>query len=335
VVIGEGHTCPRGGNHAEIQALESAGDARGATAYVTLEPCSHSGLTGPCAEALINAGISKIVVALEDPNPLVSGKGLERMAAAGLQVKTGILSEEVEALIAGYIARMRRGRGRVRVKLAMSLDGRTSMPSGESKWITNESSRQDVQLLRAQSCAIMTGIGTVIADDCELTTRFTNSGMYSQETSMKLSSTLRVLLDSKVRVPKKSRILSRDAPTLVIHSRGENYDPSLPHYVEHQSIKSNEYGLDLIEVMDILSKRCCNEILVEAGSRLAGSLLCKGLLDELIIYVAPTFLGSGGAPLLDLSLSKMSDRIPLKIVEQIDLDGDFRLTVVPQTKVED
>ena len=334
-VIGEGYTCPLGGNHAEIEALESSGGAQGATAYVTLEPCSHTGLTGPCADALIKAGISEIFVALEDPNPLVSGKGLELMTAAGLQVNTGLLSEEAEVLVAGYIARMRRGRGRVRVKLAMSLDGRTAMPSGESKWITNEIARQDVQLLRAQSCAIMTGIGTVMADDCELTTRFTDSRVFSQEKEMKLSSTLRVLLDSNIRVPKGARILSKDAPTLVIHNQGQNHDTQLPEHVEHQSIKSNKRGLDLDEVMNILNKKCCNEILVESGSRLAGSLLCAGLVDELIIYVAPTFLGSGGAPLLDLSITKMSDRYPLEIIDQVDLDGNFRLTVIPQAKMED
>ena len=335
VIIGEGYTCPPGGNHAEIQALQAAGDARGATAYVTLEPCSHTGLTGPCADALINSGISKIYVALEDPNPVVSGKGLERLAAAGLEVNTGILSEQAEVLIAGYISRMRRGRGRVRMKLAMSLDGRTAMPSGESKWITNEAARQDVQLLRAQSCAIITGIGTVIADDCELTTRFCDSRVFTQQQSRKLSPTLRVLLDSEVRVPKGSRILSKDAPTLVIHGQGEKHDPQLPDYVEHISVKSNHRGLDLDEVMKILSRRCCNEILVESGSRLAGSLLCNGLLDELIIYVAPTFLGSEGLPLLELSLTKMTDRVQLEIIERVELDGNFRLTVVPKAKLED
>ncbi len=335
VIIGEGYTCPPGGNHAEIQALEAARDARGAIAYVTLEPCSHTGLTGPCVDALINSGISKIYVALEDPNPVVSGKGLERLAAAGLEVHTGILSEQAEVLISGYIARMRRGRGRVRVKLAMSLDGRTAMPSGESKWITNEAARQDVQILRAQSCAIMTGIGTVTADDCELTARFYDSRVFSQQQSQKLSPPLRVLLDSEVRVPKGSRILSKDAPTLVIHSQGEKYDPQLPDYVEHVSVKSNHRGVDLDEVMKILNRRCCNEILVESGSRLAGSLLIEGLLDELIIYVAPTFLGSEGLPLLELSLTKMSDCFPLEIIEQVELDGNFRLTVVPKAKLED
>ena len=335
VVIGEGYTCATGGDHAEIQALKAAGDARGATAYVTLEPCCHTGLTGPCADALISAGISRVFVALEDPNPIVSGKGLARLAAAGLQVITGILNEEAQALIAGFVARMRRGRGRVRAKLAMSLDGRTAMPSGESKWITNTTSRKDVQILRAESCAIITGIGTVIADDCALTVRLMDAE-YSREEhkATSLSPPLRVLLDSDLRVSKKSRILSAEVPTLVMHAPHVDKKLSFPKNVECKAIESNELGLDLHSVMDALNDRCCNEILVESGPLLAGSLLREGLLDELIIYIAPMFLGSAAKPLLHFPLQNMIDRIPLKIIEKVDLDGDFRLTVVPNSALE-
>ena len=166
-VIGEGYTRSRlADNHAEVEALAAAGDATGATAYVTLEPCSHHGKTGPCADALIAAGVSRVVAAMQDPNPQVAGQGLEKLRAAGVEVCCGLLEREAAEVIPGFIARMRRGRGRVRAKLAMSLDGRTAMASGESQWITGPSARQDVQRLRAVSCAVLTGVGTVLADDC-------------------------------------------------------------------------------------------------------------------------------------------------------------------------
>ena len=176
-VIGEGFTRPAGGNHAEIEALAAAEDARGATAYVTLEPCSHQGRTGPCADALVAAGVSRVVVAMPDPNPLVAGQGLAKLRDAGITVDCGLLATEARQLIPGYIARMTRGRGRVRAKLAMSLDGRTAMASGESQWITGPAARRDVQRLRAGSCAIVTGVGTVLADDCALTVRTEQLGL--------------------------------------------------------------------------------------------------------------------------------------------------------------
>ena len=168
VVIGEGFTQPAGGNHAEIEALASEGDVSGATAYVSLEPCSHTGKTGPCADALIGAGVSRVVAAMEDPNPEVAGQGLAKLRDAGISTDVGVLEGEARTEIAGFVARMTRGRGRVRAKLAMSLDGRTAMASGESQWITGPAARSDVQKLRAESCAIVTGSGTVLADDLSL-----------------------------------------------------------------------------------------------------------------------------------------------------------------------
>ncbi len=329
-VIGEGYTCPPGGNHAEIQALEAAGDARDATAYVTLEPCSHSGLTGPCADALIASGISRIVIAMEDPNPLVSGKGLARIRAAGVEVITGVLSQEAEALIAGYVSRMQIGRGRVRAKLAMSLDGRTAMPSGESKWITNEAAREDVQLLRAQSCAIVTGIGSVIKDDSQLTVRLRDGkAKYDKGILETLSHPLRVLLDSQLRAPSRSRIFSLDAPTLVMHCKEQEHESALPKHVEQQSIDSDKCGLDLRQALDVLTNRGCNEILIESGAQLVGSFLREGLLDELIIYMAPILLGSEAVPLIQFSINKMSEHIPLKIIDHANLEGNFRFIAVP------
>ncbi|MCP4840589.1 MAG: bifunctional diaminohydroxyphosphoribosylaminopyrimidine deaminase/5-amino-6-(5-phosphoribosylamino)uracil reductase RibD, partial [Halieaceae bacterium] len=183
-VIGEGHTRPAGGNHAEIEALQAAGNAQGATAYVTLEPCSHQGKTGPCADALVKAGVVRVVASMTDPNPEVAGQGLARLRAAGIAVECGVLEKEARALNPGFIARMSRGRGRVRAKLAMSLDGRTAMASGESQWITSAAARQDVQRLRAGSCAVLTGIGTVLSDDCALTVRPVELGLPPEQADL-------------------------------------------------------------------------------------------------------------------------------------------------------
>jgi diaminohydroxyphosphoribosylaminopyrimidine deaminase / 5-amino-6-(5-phosphoribosylamino)uracil reductase len=198
-VIGEGFTCPAGGNHAEVEAVRDAGDALGATAYVTLEPCSHQGKTGPCADALIRAGVARVVVAMSDPNPLVTGRGVEKLRAAGIVVDCGLLESEARCLIPGFISRMTRGRGRVRAKLAMSMDGRTAMADGESRWITGPAARQDVQRLRAMSCAIITGVNTVLADDCALTVRPEELGLSPEAAQLACSRPpLRVVLDSRL-----------------------------------------------------------------------------------------------------------------------------------------
>ncbi|MFV8819233.1 bifunctional diaminohydroxyphosphoribosylaminopyrimidine deaminase/5-amino-6-(5-phosphoribosylamino)uracil reductase RibD [Haliea sp. E17] len=330
-VIGEGYTQPAGGNHAEIEALNAAGDAAGATAYVTLEPCSHHGRTGPCADALIGAGIRRVIAATEDPNPQVAGDGLRRLAAAGISVHSGLMAEEARAEIAGFIARMQRGRGRVRVKLASSLDGRTAMASGESQWITGSAARRDVQRLRAASSAVVTGIGTVLADDCSLTVRADELGLTPAESRLAAQhQPLRVVLDSRLQVPPTAKVLDGAAPTLVCHAE----EASVPAALRDAGARllplpRGDQGLDLAALMDALAARHCNEILVECGPRLAGALLQAGLLDELIVYMAPVLMGSRALPLLDLPISAMADKVPLRIEDLRRLGQDWRITAVP------
>ncbi|MEH6583185.1 MAG: bifunctional diaminohydroxyphosphoribosylaminopyrimidine deaminase/5-amino-6-(5-phosphoribosylamino)uracil reductase RibD [Halioglobus sp.] len=330
-VIGEGYTQPAGGNHAEIEALAAAGDAQGATAYVTLEPCSHQGKTGPCADALITAGVSRVVAAMEDPNPEVSGRGLEKLRAAGITVSTGLLEGEARAVIPGFIARMSRGRPRVRAKLAMSLDGRTAMASGESQWITGAAARRDVQRLRAMSCAIVTGVGTVLADDCSLTVRADELGMDEAETRRATQrQPVRVVLDSGLRTPADARVLAGAAPTLLFHGAGQAIPKALLARGDSlQGLPLEAGRLDLVAMVNALCERQCNEILVESGPRLAGALLQAGLLDELIIYMAPTLMGDRARPLLELPLDSMSEKVPLAVQDVRKIGEDFRFTVVP------
>jgi len=330
-VIGEGFTRPAGGNHAEIEALLAAGDARGATAYVSLEPCSHQGKTGPCADALLSAGVSRVVAAMADPNPLVAGRGLEKLQAGGVSVECGLLEDEARKLIPGFIARMSRGRGRVRAKLAMSLDGRTAMASGESQWITGPAARQDVQRLRAMSCAIVTGIGTVLADDCALSVRSGELGLPAAEAELaSRSQPLRVVLDSALQTPATAAVLAGDGSTLLCHAAGQRVPAALAIAgAELLALPVDDFGLDLGQLMAALATRQCNEILVESGPRLAGALLQQGLLDELIVYMAPALMGDRARPLLSLGLDTMAEKVPLHIEDVRRVGQDWRFTVLP------
>ncbi|RLQ22234.1 bifunctional diaminohydroxyphosphoribosylaminopyrimidine deaminase/5-amino-6-(5-phosphoribosylamino)uracil reductase RibD [Seongchinamella sediminis] len=331
-VIGEGFTRPAGGNHAEIEALQAAGDAQGATAYVTLEPCSHTGKTGPCADALVAAGVSRVVVAMEDPNPQVAGAGLAKLRAAGLQVEVGLLAADAGRVIPGFIARMSRGRGRVRAKLAMSLDGRTAMASGESQWITGPAARADVQRLRAMSCALVTGIGTILADDCSLTVRAGELDLPPAEAALaSQKQPLRVVLDSRLQTPPGAKVLDRSAPTLLCR------DAALPASTdiaaagaEQLALQRGAAGLDLAALLAELGARQSNEILVECGPRLAGAFLQAGLLDEIIVYMAPVLMGSAARPLLELPLERMADKVPLAIADMRRVGEDWRITAIPR-----
>lgn len=330
-IIGEGFTQPAGGNHAEIEALEAAGDAAGATAYVTLEPCSHHGKTGPCTEALIAAGVKRVVAAMPDPNPLVAGEGIKQLRGAGIDVDVGLLESEARRVIPGFIARMTRGRGRVRAKLAMSLDGRTAMASGESQWITGTAARKDVQRLRAASCAIVTGVGTVVADDCALTVRSGELGMPRAQAELAAArQPLRVVLDSNLTVSKAARILGDGGPSLICHRKGVVPDADLTgSRAEFLELADADGGLNIADLMTELAKRQCNEILIESGPRVAGSFLRAGLLDELIVYVAPTLMGSDARPLLQLPLQQMAEKIPLRMEDVRKVGDDWRFTVKP------
>lgn len=328
-IIGEGFTQPAGGNHAEVEALAAAADAQGATAYVTLEPCSHRGKTGPCADALVAAGVRRVVAALPDPNPDVGGAGFARLRDSGIVVEVGLLAAEASAVIPGFLARMGRGRGRVRAKLAMSLDGRTAMDSGESQWITGPAARADVQRLRAMSCAVITGVGTVLADDCALTVREHELGLAPDQAVLAAASQpLRVVLDSELRTPAGSKILDGAAPTLVCHNSATT-PPAHMAQVDTMPLAGGADGLDLAALMDALAARQANEILVESGPRVAGALLAAGLLDELIVYLAPALLGSAARPLLELPLERMADKVSLNIKDLRQVGDDWRITAVP------
>jgi diaminohydroxyphosphoribosylaminopyrimidine deaminase/5-amino-6-(5-phosphoribosylamino)uracil reductase len=335
-IIGEGFTRPAGGAHAEVVALEAAGDARGATAYVTLEPCNHRGRTGPCSEALVAAGVTRVVVAMVDPNPAVAGGGVARLRQAGIAVDCGLLEAEARALVAGFTLRMTRGRGRVRLKLAMSLDGRTAMASGESKWITGPAARADVQRLRAASCAVVTGVGTVLADDCALTVRAEDIADTVGRAALGRRRPLRVVLDSQLRTPVRARVLAGDAPTLLLHAESTPVPPALldaaspdSPLLEFGALRETARGLDLEGLMTMLSAREANEILVESGPRLAGALLREGLVDQLIVYVAPCLLGSEARPLLELPLATMAEKVPLALADMRRIGEDWRLTLEP------
>lgn len=323
-VVAEGWHELAGGPHAEAMALAAAGTAaRGATAYVTLEPCSHHGRTPPCADALIAAGISRVVYAMRDPNPRVDGGGAGRIAAAGIPAEGGVLEHEARELNAGFISRMTRGRPWVTVKLAASLDGSTALPGGESRWITGEAAREDVQRLRARSSAVMTGSGTVLADDPRLDVRL--PGATRQP--------LRVVLDSKLRTPPGARILAPPGSALIICTEE---DPARGARLreagaEIATVASAKGGVDLGAALSFLGSREVNELLVECGAGLAGAMLAAGLVDELLLYLAPVLLGRGARPLADLEApASMAGRLEFSIVDRQDVGSDLMLRLRPK-----
>jgi diaminohydroxyphosphoribosylaminopyrimidine deaminase/5-amino-6-(5-phosphoribosylamino)uracil reductase len=333
-VVGEGWHRKVGEPHAERLALAAAGAAaRGATAYVTLEPCSHHGRTPPCADALIEADVARVVTAMQDPNPLVAGDGLARLRAAGIAVEVGLLEGAARDLNPGFIRRMMTGRPYVRCKLAMSLDGRTAMASGESQWITGEAARRDVQRLRARSSAILTGVDTVLADDPSLNVRLAPTELPGVEDADYLRQPLRVVLDSRLRTPPTARLLSLPGRTLVCCSQP---DAERRGALEAAGAEVLALGggarLDLGEVLEALGQLGVNELLVEAGPRLAGAFIAAGLVDELILYVAPHLMGDAARGLCHLpGLERMVDRVALQFAELRQVGADLRITVRPAT----
>ena len=319
-IIGEGSTQRAGSNHAEIEALIAASDARGATAYVSMEPCAHAGRTGPCADALVAAGIARVVVATMDPNP-EGGGGVARLRAAGIPVDCGVLQNEAEAVNPGFFKRHQEGRPFVRVKLAASLDGRTAMASGESQWITGPEARADVQRLRARSGAIVTGIGTVLADDPALTVRDETLDIPDQP--------LRVVLDTRLRTPPAAALLSQSGQA-IIATAAERDDAALRAAgAEIVSFPVGARGIDLAALLALLARREINEVLVECGPRLAGAFLADELTDELVVYMAPVLLGSNARPLLSLPLDTMAARHRLAVTDLRQIGGDYRWTLAP------
>lgn len=322
-LVGEGWHCRAGEPHAEVHALRRAGDrADGATAYVTLEPCSHHGRTAPCADALVNAGVTRVVYGMLDPFPAVAGRGVERLRAAGIDVHGPVLEARVQGLNPGYIKRQRTGLPRLTVKLAMSIDGRTAMASGESQWITGPEARADVQRLRAASCAIITGIGTVLHDDARLTVREPALAVECAAGPW-LRQPLRVILDRQGQLPDNAALLRQPGPVLHVTTAAA---ASLPD-VEHWHLPEQHDALRVL--LGELAERGCNEVLVEAGPRLAGAFVAAGLVDELVLYIAFKLLGSNARPLLELPFEALAQSVPLTVTDGRAVGADWRLTLTP------
>jgi diaminohydroxyphosphoribosylaminopyrimidine deaminase/5-amino-6-(5-phosphoribosylamino)uracil reductase len=317
-VAGEGWHERAGAPHAEVNALAAAGSkARGATAYVSLEPCAHHGRTAPCAAALVEAGVARVVAAMQDPNPLVSGKGLEQLKQAGIEVAAGLMESEAHEMNIGFVSRMTRGRPWIRMKLAASLDGRTALNNGRSRWITGEAARRDGHHWRARACAVLTGAGTVRDDDPRLTVRDVPTARQP----------VRVVVDSRLETPPASHILEGGG-TLVAAARAE---PGKRAAIEGKGaeviVMPNSAGkVDLGGLFRELARREMNEVHVEAGFRLNGSLVREGLVDELIVYLAPALLGDKAQGMFDLpELAELSGRRELAIRDVRMLGPDIRV----------
>lgn len=330
-IVGEGWHVRAGEPHAEVHALRQAGElARGATAYVTLEPCSHHGRTPPCAEALVKAGVGRVVAAMQDPNPLVAGRGLALLRDAGIEVRSGVLESEARVLNAGFVKRMEQGLPFLRVKLAMSLDGRTAMASGESQWITGPQARAAVQRLRARSSVVLTGADTVLTDRARLTVRDGELGLEAEQAALALQRPpLRVLIDGGLRVPLDAPFFQA-GPALVATVDGSGRESYQAAGHDLLALPGADGRVNLPGLLRELAARGANEVLVEAGPRLAGALARLGLVDEYQIFVAAKFLGSSARPLLELPLERMAEAPELRIADIRAVGDDWRIVAVPR-----
>lgn len=320
VVIGAGHTQPAGQAHAEIEALRDAAarghDVRGATAYVTLEPCNHHGRTPPCSDALVRAGLGRVVAAMEDPNPQVAGQGLAKLAAAGIAVRSGLLADAAYEMNIGFFSRMRRGLPWVRLKTAASLDGMTALHNGESQWITGPEARADGHAWRARACAILTGIGTVKADDPQLNVR-------AVETSRQPR---RVIVDSKLEIALDARVLSGASSWIVAAAAHPDKEAALRAAGHEVIVLPNAAGkVDLPALMRELGRREINEVHVEAGSKLNGSLIRERCVDELLVYLAPSLIGEAQGMFALGPLASLEQRQRLKFHEVKQVGEDLRI----------
>lgn len=315
--VGEGWHERAGEPHAEVHALRAAGSAaRGAAAYVTLEPCGHHGRTPPCADALVAAGVGRVVAAMQDPNPLVAGQGLQKLRNSGIAVECGLMEAAARELNIGFVTRMTRGLPWVRSKIAASLDGRTALANGVSQWITGEAARRDVQQWRARSCAVLTGSGTVLADDPHLNVRGIETARQP----------LRVVLDSELHMPQQAKILGKG--TLVYTaSKDEGKQAGLRSTGAEVAVLPGADGrVDLPAVMQDLARRGINEVLVEAGRTLNGALLKSGLVDELVLYLAPQLLGDVARGMAELGeLTQLDQRVNLRWQDVRHVGGDLRI----------
>lgn len=332
-IVGEGWHQRAGEGHAEINALKQAATkAKDATVFITLEPCSHTGKTPPCVDALINAGVKKVIAAMTDPNPLVAGSGLKKLQDAGIETEYGLLESQARELNPGFIKRMECGRPFVRIKLAMSLDGRTAMASGESQWISGEASRNDVQRLRAQSSAILTGIDTVLADNPSMNVRLTAEQLNIDSVLEEVMQPKRIVLDSRFRVPADVKIAALDSECTVYTTVNVDKNKQYPFTIE--TIETKDGQIDLHALMKDLAKKEINLLHVEAGSILCGALLKNALVDEIIIYMAPHIMGDNAKGLFHLpELEKMKDRVSLKVKDMRSIGDDIRIIVLPEYSV--
>ncbi|MBA5636099.1 bifunctional diaminohydroxyphosphoribosylaminopyrimidine deaminase/5-amino-6-(5-phosphoribosylamino)uracil reductase RibD [Duganella sp. LX20W] len=319
-VIGAGVTQAAGFDHAEIQALKDAQarghDVRGATAYVTLEPCNHFGRTPPCSDALVRAGLGRVVAAMEDPNPLVAGQGLAKLAAAGIAVSSGVLADAAHEMNIGFFSRMRRGLPWVRMKSAASLDGMTALHNGQSQWITGPEARADGHAWRARACAILTGIGTVKADDPQLNVRAVNTPRQPR----------RIVVDSKLDIDPKARVLEGGGTWIVAAVSDPEKEAALRTAGAEIIVLPNAAGkVDLPELMRELGRRQINELHVEAGGKLNGSLIREGCVDELLVYLAPVLLGDAQGMFALPALTDLSRKHTLKFHEVKQIGADLRI----------
>ncbi len=327
-VVGEGWHRKAGQPHAEVLALQQADQqALGATVYVTLEPCSHHGRTPPCAAALAEAGVARLVYGMHDPNPQVAGKGVKYLQDTGVDIAGPVLEEQARRLNPGFVKRHETGLPWVTVKLAMSVDGRTAMASGESQWITGPKARSDVQRLRALSCAIATGSGTLIHDNPSLTVRADALWLADEEqvTAEEVAARqpLRVVVGSRANLPEQSQLFNGGKTLLA------TTDSAAVAGSELLQLPGKQGRVDLVALLAALADRDCNRVLVEAGAELSGAFMAAGLVDELIVYMAPTLLGSSARPLLALPFTEMAEQRRLKITDIRAVGDDWRISLVP------
>ena len=332
-IIGEGFHEKAGQGHAEVNALAVAkSKAEGATAYVTLEPCSHYGRTPPCAEALIKAKVAKVIIGMTDPNPQVSGRGIAMLEAAGIEVQAGLLTQEAMSLNTGFIQLMTQKRPYIRCKLAASLDGKTAMATGESKWITSSDARKDVQRLRAQSCAIISGADSIITDNAKMTVRWSELGRlqsgYSEE---KIRQPVRIIIDSQNRVTSDLALFEQASKVYLIRHTIEK-SANWPHFVEQIALPvkkdaSGQHKIDLHELVKFIAAQGLNDVLVESGSKLAGAFISENLVDELILYQAPKIMGADAKSLVSLpEVVKLADAKKVNIADIRMVGKDIRIT---------
>jgi diaminohydroxyphosphoribosylaminopyrimidine deaminase/5-amino-6-(5-phosphoribosylamino)uracil reductase len=333
-VVGQGWHHRAGEPHAEVNALNDADDeARGATVYVTLEPCSHHGRTPPCADALIDSGVARVVIAVADTNPAVAGQGLARLEQAGIGVTTGILENPARELNGGFLRRMQGGRPWCRVKMAASLDGRTAMASGESQWITGPQARSDVQRLRARSAAIITGAGTVRADNPSLTVRPEELGDIGHK-ALPATEPLRVVLDRNLTTPPEARVITGSGSAVIVTTEAA-IDATKSRLLRDNGAEvitvepDGDGQPDLGAVIAELAARNINEVLIEAGPILAGAALASGIVDEFWLYQAPTLLGSNARPMAALSLDTMAQQHRMAVLDRRIVGGDQRIILQP------